>query len=1014
MDFNRRNRYLATASVFVFLVIVVSLVNFQITGEVTNVFNDSENPELSISERGVSDGASVGSSFLVSLFVQDEFLDYLEYNWNDSAYKVPLDFLLSYDFNEAGVLDSSVNQNDGEGSGYDIKSGVFDSGYDFSNGANVDTSNLGLDLSSDSFSLTGWVKSDSSGKILESSDGFVLRSTEMDWISLFLKNDLHYIAPNSVFGDSDYLYVSDSYSSKIVKFKKDNLAIVDFYGENGSSQSQLYDAKGIFVDDNYLYVADSGNHRILQLDKNNFSYVSQFGETGVSSDTNSTLNNPLSVFVYNSTIYVLDSGNSKLKVLDNNMSYVSEYFSNGAGDLELNSPRGFYVNQDFVYIADALNHKVKVFNKENMSLNYTIGSSAGSSIDQFNLPYDVFVDDNLYFADFRNNRIKKHFMNGTYGGHVGRIDFSKRPDISSVNSLPFVDEDYLYMIHPSRGGVIMVNKTDFSLVGKNRPYGIYDLPVSMTSLFVEGDYIYFADTVNYSLGRYWKNNFSLDFAEPIEYSGIGIGYDEEYIYLSDYYNGKIDKYYKNNFSLVDSYGSLGTGVNQLRYAWNVFVDDNFVYIPDNYNHRVVKVWKSNMTYHSHLGTRGSGQNQYNYILGIGGDSEHLYVADFNNKRIKKIYKENLTYADSIFIPLPPVGLSRSNQAAIGISEIDGVLYVNDYSRQNYLKIWAENMTIFDSTEDVFSLSSTLSENDWNHFAVVVNRSEDGHLDYKFYLNGELQSNYSGNYFMGFEDSPIVTIGGSNSFDGMMDNFRVYDYALDIDRVNGDMIANFREEENGMLFELNQDGVLSERTYEYSATVYDKAGNSESIDLSVVGDSESKVSSAGYIAILEEDYIYREAEAYLDEYVEFEFLIENENLHPMRDVSVDIVENDNFDMETVDLSSEILAGDGYLVDILLNPKRNISLQGYRVIFEVNGVFDQGQVQVDFYDEYLVNLTLVELPEPVEEIEEEREEIPQVDSSEEVEEENSFIVFIIVGILVLIFIIVWVLYRRSNNR
>jgi len=78
-------------------------------------------------------------------------------------------------------------------------------------------------------------------------------------------------------------------------------------------------------------------------------------------------------------------------------------------DKRMAGPQSLYVRNDDLYVVDTSNNRILQIDikDEKYTLKRVIDHVAGGSPETFNSPYDVFVDesDNIYVADFRNNRI---------------------------------------------------------------------------------------------------------------------------------------------------------------------------------------------------------------------------------------------------------------------------------------------------------------------------------------------------------------------------------------------------------------------------------------------------------------------------------------------------------------------------------------------------------------------------------------------------------------------------------
>src|SRR4051812_25083097 len=95
----------------------------------------------------------------------------------------------------------------------------------------------------------------------------------------------------------------------------------------------------------------------------------------------------------------------------------------GAGDGQMNNPTGLDVDDlDNVYVADFINNRIQVFTADGELLG--AWGSTGSSAGQFVNPYDVAVDGsgNVFVADGGNNRIQVFSPSGGFLREFGTPD----------------------------------------------------------------------------------------------------------------------------------------------------------------------------------------------------------------------------------------------------------------------------------------------------------------------------------------------------------------------------------------------------------------------------------------------------------------------------------------------------------------------------------------------------------------------------------------------------------------
>jgi DNA-binding beta-propeller fold protein YncE len=234
---------------------------------------------------------------------------------------------------------------------------------------------------------------------------------------------------------NNHLYVLDSQYGRVQVFRSDTGQWLGAWGSKGSSVDQLDlgtdgGAGGIAVyqptpqDAPVAFIADQNNHRIERYTLNQFSTA-------------------------DASAPVLPAGTAD----PGNVNYISspaapaiwgsfgDCSAHGCGQtgdtLHLNHPQGIAVNprsnssgQVLVYVADSLNQRVVEYTDTGTYLGEVGGLGTGQG--QFNLPYDVSVDQagNLYVADVTNDRVERFdadtlgFLGewGILGSSPGQLD----------------------------------------------------------------------------------------------------------------------------------------------------------------------------------------------------------------------------------------------------------------------------------------------------------------------------------------------------------------------------------------------------------------------------------------------------------------------------------------------------------------------------------------------------------------------------------------------------------------
>lgn len=182
-------------------------------------------------------------------------------------------------------------------------------------------------------------------------------------------------------------------------------------GTNGTALGQLQRPIGLSVaDNNVLYIADLGNHRIVVVHPNSTTDILSIDSALVKFDT------PHDLTILNASLYVLDCGNQRVVRMSLDGSDPAIVVNSSWVAYALY----FHVHVNgHIYLSMPSIHQVWRFDPTLPSGTRVAGTGVnGSSVEEFNLPYGLFVtdDDKLYVADCYNHRImqwKPGAKNGT-------------------------------------------------------------------------------------------------------------------------------------------------------------------------------------------------------------------------------------------------------------------------------------------------------------------------------------------------------------------------------------------------------------------------------------------------------------------------------------------------------------------------------------------------------------------------------------------------------------------------
>lgn len=221
-----------------------------------------------------------------------------------------------------------------------------------------------------------------------------------------------------------------------------------FSGDGGLAVSaQLRLPRGVAVDKNgNVYIADAGNHKIRKV--STAGIITTVAGTGKDTEYNGLITPddlyaPYDVEVDNNgNVYILDSYYSRVRLLTPDgvvrtivaTSYEHGFSGDGglAIDAKLNVPYGIAVDQaGNIYIADTHNSRIRKVSVDGIITTIAGTGEEGYSGDggpaisaKLNRPHGITVDknNNIYFADYYNDRVRKITPDGIITTVAGNGD----------------------------------------------------------------------------------------------------------------------------------------------------------------------------------------------------------------------------------------------------------------------------------------------------------------------------------------------------------------------------------------------------------------------------------------------------------------------------------------------------------------------------------------------------------------------------------------------------------------
>jgi sugar lactone lactonase YvrE len=242
------------------------------------------------------------------------------------------------------------------------------------------------------------------------------------------------------------LYVADSANNRIRRVNTNGVITTvagygsgTYAGDGGAAtNASLRSPQGVAVDTmGNLYIADTGDNRIRKVDTNGVITTVAGNGTGTyagdgSAATNASLFSPYALaWDAAGNMYVADAGNNRIRKVDTN-GVITTVAGNGVGtyagdggaatNASLYSPQGVAVDAaGNLDVADTYNNVVRQVNPTGV-ITTVAGNGTGSysgdggAATNANLDYpaEIALDasNNLYIADFYNNRIREVTTNG--------------------------------------------------------------------------------------------------------------------------------------------------------------------------------------------------------------------------------------------------------------------------------------------------------------------------------------------------------------------------------------------------------------------------------------------------------------------------------------------------------------------------------------------------------------------------------------------------------------------------
>ncbi len=468
------------------------------------------------------------------------------------------------------------------------------------------------------------------------------------------------------------------------------------YNTGTGGYQYLNDPYGIGVGaDGNLYVAESEGMRVLRYDSEQHANLI-LGSAGIMNVDNTHFSWPGDVLAEaDGDFWVADETRITRFNRDGVRQQVYPEYSgcDPAVDI-LCSPDGLaFDSQGRLYVADGGFHVIQVFTldyNENPTLWTTVGvlGEAGDDNDHFNTPANISLDsdNNLYVADYGNNRVQKctysstpypypdPYPPSTGTGSTGSWSCSTfhgtgeagdgEDELNGPNGVT-VHGSTLYIADSGNGRV-----KSCDLIGACNSSFITDLEnPNDVAVAPDGSLFVSSATPDYIVRRYPS-----DGAPPVDYAGtIGMPYetapDKIYkpgglavdrsgnVYVSEMSGNRYVKY-NSKGALVGSIGTPGINAEFKGRLWgNPGVSaSGLLYLPDT-NRHCVKIYTTSFVYQNQTigtcGSPGDSDTQFRNVAGVAVNPRNgnIYVVDAGNGKVKGF--------TSSLSPLGPLGGSDS-------------------------------------------------------------------------------------------------------------------------------------------------------------------------------------------------------------------------------------------------------------------------------------------------------------------------------------------------------------------
>lgn len=237
---------------------------------------------------------------------------------------------------------------------------------------------------------------------------------------------LENVKPNGIVYSDDYLWISDTPNSRILKINMD--------GKIEKSFNNLKRPMHLSFNNGKIYFTEFLNDSIKVIDNDSVKAIALKEKPDA----------PASIDFKDNTLAVADFYNHRI-ILQRDKK-ISNIGREGHSKGELFYPTDVSINDNLIYVADAYNNRVEVFNFDGKVLKI-IGAK-----DKINVASGIFVnEENIFVTDFFNNRI---FVYDTVGNLIQKISGNSLNHPSDI----CVSDNKMYVTNYQSGSVFIYSK----------------------------------------------------------------------------------------------------------------------------------------------------------------------------------------------------------------------------------------------------------------------------------------------------------------------------------------------------------------------------------------------------------------------------------------------------------------------------------------------------------------------------------------------------------------------------